>query len=251
MQTNMEFRLLDTGINTAAMNMAIDEAIMLGGIPTLRFYGWHPPVVSIGFFQGIEQEVDMGKCKELGVDVVRRITGGGAVYHDRELTYSLVVSETGGFSRDVNESYRQICRFLVDGLKVLGLNAEFRPINDILVNGRKISGNAQTRRNKTILQHGTLILDVDVRRMFALLKVPDEKLRDKLAAQAEERVTSVRRELRRETSAGEVRDALIHAFTHGPDGMKLTPGALTPSEMQTAESLANTKYSTRQWNFMR
>lgn len=251
MRTSIQFRLLDTGENNAAMNMAIDEAILLGGAPTLRFYLWRPPAITIGYFQGIEQEVDLGNCRKLGVDVVRRITGGGAVYHDAELTYSLLAPQRAGFSRDIKESYRQTCRFIVDGLKELGLGAEFHPINDILVNGRKISGNAQTRRNRMILQHGTVLLDADTRRMFSLLKVPSEKMRDKLVRDAKDRVTSVRREAGGNIGFHEVRDALISAFVRGTESFALSPGELTASELKTARSLAGRKYSTRKWNFMR
>ena len=93
----MRFRFIKDGYNTAAMNMAIDEAIMREtkktGMPTVRFYSWKPPAISIGYFQGLEQEVDLQKCKEFGVDFVRRITGGGAVFHDMELTYSFECTE--------------------------------------------------------------------------------------------------------------------------------------------------------------
>ncbi len=248
----MEFRLLDTGKSPAAVNMAIDEAVMLSGRPALRFYGWEPPAVSIGYFQGIEQEVDLEKCAQMGVDVVRRLTGGGAVYHDKELTYSLIVPEDGGLvARDILESYGQICAPIVGGLKSLGLQAEFKPINDIVVNGRKISGNAQTRRGGMVLQHGTILLDVDVKEMFSLLKVPSEKLRDKMISAAEERVTSVRRELDEDIPSQRVKEALIEAFRQHSHMRVLKQGELSNGEIEKAEELARSKYSTREWNFMR
>jgi len=245
----MEFRLLETGKNRAAVNMAIDEAIMLGRTPTLRFYSWQPPAVSIGYFQGIEQEVDLAVCKKLGVDVVRRLTGGGAVYHDKELTYSFIVPENSGLvSRNILESYGQICGFVVDGLRRIGLRAEFKPINDIVVNNKKISGNAQTRRDGMILQHGTILLDVDVKTMFSLLKVPDEKMRDKMITAAEERVTSVKKE---SGSAGfkEVRDALVMAFEKRFGVLKSS--GLSKEEMRDTHKLFKERYSKREWNFMR
>lgn len=230
------------------MNMAIDEAVMLGGTPTLRFYNWDPPAVSIGYFQGIEQEVDLAKCAQMGVDVVRRLTGGGAVFHEAELTYSLILPEKSKVvSHDILESYGQICGFVVEGLRKLGLPAEFKPINDIIVNGRKISGNAQTRRGGMILQHGTVLLDVDVKKMFSLLKVPDEKLRDKMITAAEERVTSVRKELGTTKGFKEVRLALVSAFELGTT----TEGKLSQPELEKASELLESKYSTREWNFMR
>jgi len=247
----MDFRLLDTGKGPAAMNMAIDEALMLSGKPALRFYGWEPPAVSIGYFQGIEQEVDPGKCAQLGVDVVRRLTGGGAVYHDQELTYSFVAPEEGPIARNILESYRQICAPIVRGLKNLGLVAKFKPINDIIVNGRKISGNAQTRRKGMILQHGTILLDVNIRRMFSLLKVPNEKIRDKMISAAEDRVTSVSRELSAAISRDAVKEALVEAFRQESYVRGLEPEALSTEELKNARKLAETKYSTEEWNFMR
>ena len=244
----MEFRLLETGKRPAAMNMAIDEAVMLSGTPTLRFYDWDPPAVTIGYFQGIEQEVDLGKCAQTGVDVVRRLTGGGAVYHDTELTYSLILPEKAGIvSRNILESYGQICGFVVEGLRRLGLPAEFKPINDIIVSGRKISGNAQTRRGGMILQHGTVLLDVDVKKMFSLLKVPDEKLKDKMIAAAEERVTSVDKELGTTNSFETVKRSLISAFELGTT----KKGRLTREEEANAQKLSKEKYSSKEWNFMR
>jgi len=244
----MEFRLLDTGKNSAAMNMAIDEAVMLSGMPTLRFYEWSPPAITLGYFQGIEQEVDLAKCAQMGIDVVRRLTGGGAVFHETELTYSLILPEKSKLvSHNILESYGQICSFVIEGLRKLGLQAEFKPINDIIVNGRKISGNAQTRRGGMILQHGTILLDVDVKKMFSLLKVPDEKIRDKMITAAEERVTSVSKELGTTKGFKEVRLALISAFELGTT----KAGQLSQPEMQKAKELLKQKYSTREWNFMR
>jgi len=252
----MEFRLLDTGKNSAAINMAIDEAIMLSGIPTLRFYDWEPPAVTIGYFQGIEQEVNLEAAENNGVDIVRRLTGGGAVFHDKELTYSIIIPENENIvSRNILESYGQICCFVVEGLRKLGLRAEFKPINDIIVNNKKISGNAQTRRGGMILQHGTVLLDVDVRKMFSLLKVPDEKLKDKMIAAAEERVTSVNKELST-TSRGElgttttfktVKSSLISSFELGTT----KEGALTETEKKKANDLSKDKYASKGWNFMR
>jgi len=244
----MEFRLLDTGTKSAAMNMAIDEVLMLSGKPTLRFYDWDPPAVSIGYFQGIEQEVDLCRAKAEGVDVVRRLTGGGAVFHDKELTYSFIVPESMGLvSRNILESYGQICGFIIDGLRSFNINAEFKPINDIIVNGKKISGNAQTRRDGMVLQHGTILLDVDVKRMFSILKVPDEKIRDKMISAAEERVTSIKRELGTTLGADELKKTLLDHFKLGTT----KSGNLSKTEIQTAEKLSKEKYLSKEWNFRR
>jgi lipoate-protein ligase A len=204
--------------------------------------------VSLGYFQSAEQELDLAACKNFGVDVVRRLTGGGAVFHDKELTYSIVIPEKANLvSRNILESYGQICGFVVEGLRKLGLPAEFKPINDIIINGKKISGNAQTRRGGMVLQHGTVLLDVDVKKMFSLLKVPDEKIRDKMISAVEERVTSVNRELGTTNSFETVKQSLISAFELGTT----KEGKLSEIEMKTARELSKEKYSSREWNFMR
>jgi lipoate-protein ligase A len=252
-----KWRLLVQGASSAAENMATDEAILrhvtANESPcTLRFYTWNPSAVSIGYFQGIEQEVNLDVCREHHVAVVRRLTGGGAVYHDRdgEVTYSISIKASyPGIPAKVLDSYQVLCAGLLKGFAYLGLAAEFKPINDIVVNGKKISGNAQTRRYGGILQHGTLLCKVDPRLMFALLKVPDEKIRDKLIQTVEERVTSVEREL------GNVdRDIVIKAMIKGfTDALavELISGQLSTSEMALAAQIKAERYANQSWNFKR
>jgi len=193
-----EFRLLETGFHSAAFNMGLDEALLRSvaegkSLPTLRFYGWTPAAVSIGYFQGLEEEVDSAACRAAGIDVVRRITGGGAVFHHHEVTYSIVLPLDHPLARrNILESYRLLLGGIVEGMSLLGITAEFAPINDIVTGGKKISGNAQTRKLGCILQHGTIILDVDVDQMFTVLRVPQEKARGKLIEDIKSRVTSVK-----------------------------------------------------------
>jgi lipoate-protein ligase A len=219
----MAWRFLDTGEGDAYWNMAFDEAILTLRIEnklpaTLRVYNWRPSAVSIGYFQSLEDEVDLEACKALGVDVVRRITGGGAVYHEcgGELTYSFVASEeelkAKRFFKDIQGSYQVICEALVEGLRKLGVNAEFKPVNDIVVNGKKISGNAQTRRRGVILQHGTILLKTDIPTMFKVLKVSREKVSDKAIKAVEDRVTTISREVSRNISLDDVKEALRRGF---------------------------------------
>ncbi|MEM2225940.1 MAG: biotin/lipoate A/B protein ligase family protein [Candidatus Bathyarchaeia archaeon] len=251
------WRLIGISSNDAYMNMAIDEAIMrakaAGRVPnTIRFYRWRPSAVSIGFFQSVEEEVDIGACAELGVDIVRRPTGGGAVYHDSdgELTYSLVVDAGNPrVSADFLTSYRALCEGIVRGLRSLGLDAHFNPVNDVLVGGRKISGNAQTRRLGTVLQHGTVLLRADLSRMFRVLRIADEKLRDKMISAAQERVTTIERELGRAVGFEEVSDALRRGFEEAL-GIELEEGDLSEEERSLAMELRG-KYSSREWIYMR
>ncbi|TFG72772.1 MAG: lipoate--protein ligase family protein [Anaerolineales bacterium] len=251
------WRLLKHGAASAAHNMATDEAILRhvtsGKSPnTLRFYTWDPSAVSIGYFQGIEQEVDLAVCRDHNVAVVRRLTGGGAVYHDRdgEVTYSLSIEDTyPGLPAKVLDSYRVLCAGLIKGFEILGLAAEFKPINDIQVNGKKISGNAQTRRFGGILQHGTLLCRVNPRLMFALLKVPDEKIRDKMIQAVEERVTSVERELG-QVDREAITQAMIAGFAEAL-GIELIAGTLLASEIAMAEQIKTERYANQDWNFKR
>jgi lipoate-protein ligase A len=248
----MTWRLVNYAENDAYMNMAIDEAVSeavaAGGQPTIRFYGWKPCAVSIGYFQCLENEVDLARCSELGVDFIRRRTGGGAVYHDTqgEITYS-VIGQEDLFPRDILSSYRLICGWICDSLSLLGIDAEFRPINDITVAGKKISGNAQTRRSGVLLQHGTILHSVDVDRMFSVLKVSDEKIKDKMIADAKERVTSIAQqkpEISKQTALG----ALMEGFTRGKVSWS---GQLTRAETARAKELANERYRKKEWNRMR
>lgn len=253
-----EWRLIDLEVLSGPMTMAIDEAILrlatLGeSPPTLRLYRWNPSAVSIGYFQSIHEEVDLEICKKLEVDVVRRITGGGAVYHDYdgEITYSIIVKEDNPkIPTDIMESYELLCQGIVGGLKNLGMNAEFKPINDIIVNGRKISGNAQTRRQNVLLQHGTILVDFDPGAMFKVLKVSEAKISDKLIQSVRERVTSIRNEMEDEITFEQVRKALIEGF-QGALQINFREGRLSKSERELADRLLKEKYSSEQWNFRR
>ena len=239
-----KIRLLETGYNTAALNMAIDEALMesIGQMPVLRIYGWQPPAVSIGYFQSIKEEVDLEKCNEIGIDVVRRLTGGGAVLHEFELTYSFITKQ---YPRNIMESYRWICEAVVISINRLGFDASFVPLNDIIVKGKKVSGSAQTRRNGVLLQHGTLLLGVDVDKMFCVLKVPSEKLRDKIIKDVKERVTSLAG-----TTFDDMALSLKTNFATKFDA-NLLADSLSTEEISRARWLAERKYSSKEWNLRR
>lgn len=222
--------------------------------PTLRFYRWQPHCVTIGYFQSMADEVDLGACERLGVDAVRRVTGGGAVFHAQEITYSLIVPEGSPLAPDdILESYRITCLGIVTGLARLGVGADFAPINDIQVGGRKVSGNAQTRKRGCLLQHGTILLGVDLETMFGVLKVPAEKLKGKLLADAKARVASLDALLGREVGFVEAGAALAAGFDEAwaPLGVEFELGSLTDEELAAARRLSMEKYSTEAWNLKR
>jgi lipoate-protein ligase A len=248
-----EWRVLPLEANDAVTNMAIDEAISEAvasgdAPPTIRFYRWQPSAVSIGYFQSLTDEVDLEACQNVGVDYVRRRTGGGAVYHDYdgEVTYSVVAPESY-FSRDVEESYEEICDRIVAAMDRLGIDAQFSPINDVVADGRKISGNAQTRRKDVLLQHGTVLHAVDAERMFTYLRPDVEKVSDKLVQSVRQRVTSVEDLRGEESTVEETYDALRGAFTEGR-GVEET--ALSATERERAEELTE-RYESEDWNHQR
>jgi lipoate-protein ligase A len=201
----------------------------------------------------MKEEVDIQYCRENGIDFIRRITGGGAVYHDYngEITYSILLPRKHRLApEDILDSYKLLCGGIISGLAQLGIEAEFKPINDIVSGGKKISGNAQTRRHSCVLQHGTTLLDLDVEVMFSILKVPKEKISDKMIADVKERVTSIRDILKRDVEVEELRAALQAGFCEALD-VELVRGELTFEEKSTAKRLAQIKYSTDKWNFSR
>lgn len=249
-----KWRLINMGANDAFTNMAIDEAILKNRtkdmVPnTLRLYEWMPPAISIGYFQSVEAELDLKKCKEQRVDVIRRLTGGGAVLHEFEITYSVSV-DLKTFPNNIIETYKIISEGIIVGLRNLNINAEFKPINDIIVNGKKISGNAQTRRFGGVLQHGTILCDVNVEKMFTLLKVPSEKIKDKKIQEVKQRVTSLKNELGHEVDYEEVKNALAKGFKESL-GIEFEESELTKEELELTEIVKNKKYSTYEWNFKR
>jgi len=254
-----KFRFIDLETHDAYTNMAIDEAIMLAikegkAPPTLRIYRWKPSAVSVGTFQGMQDEVDVEFCKSNDIDFIRRLTGGGAVYHDYngEVTYSIIMPKGHPLAlNDILDSYKLLCGGIVRALYHLGINnAEFKPINDVTVGEKKVSGNAMTKRHGCILQHGTTLLNLDVNLMFTILKVPQEKISDKMISDVKERVTSIQEILAREVHIDELREALKLGFSDALD-IELTPSKLSEEELQTSETLAKEKYSTDEWNFSR
>ena len=250
-----EIRLIIDKHQDPHYNMGFDEALLTLRArreipPTLRLYMWDPSAVTIGYFQRIRDVVNLDYALEKKIPVIRRITGGGAVYHDRdgEVTYSIVLDARGKFT-DVQESYRIICSGIVEALRDLGLEAVFKPVNDILLNGRKVSGSAQTRRKNTLLQHGTLMVSTNLDELARLLVVPREKLESHRARSIRERVTTISIELGRTLSPEDMIPQLIEGFRKAL-GARLIEEKPSPSEERLAEKYAE-KYRSVEWNYKR
>lgn len=251
-----EWRLLLTGFGSSYVNMGIDESILIHrsrgeNAPTIRLYGWSTPTVSIGYFQRLGEEVDLDKAMQLGVGYVRRISGGGSVLHEHEVTYSIVVSETDPrIPSDIQESIRLICGGIIRGLRELGVDAEFKPVNDVVVGGRKVSGSAQTRKFQTVLQHGTVLLDVDRPKALSILKNAAKTMKGRSSDELREHIAGINEYVREEVSFQSLNEALVRGFEEEL-GIKLVKGALSISENDLAAKLSASKYSTRKWNHLR
>lgn len=254
------WRLLKLKTCNGYENMAIDEAVLTarikGLVPnTLRLYRWKPSAVSIGRFQNIENEVQLGNCRKQGVDVVRRITGGGTVYHDceDEITYSVVASKHDLGTSDIAATYAILYDGLAEAFRTLGVTADFNEGNaktcpNLTVNGKKVSGSAQTHKVGVVLQHGTLLLDIDFEKMFSLLRVPWAKSCIEVISVAKDKMTSINRELGREVAVEEATQALAKGFTRALH-IELVESEMIPYELKLAEKLQKEKYVRDEWNY--
>jgi len=253
------WRLLKLEVNDAFTNMAIDEAIVTarieGLVPnTLRFYRWNPSAVSVGRFQDINNEAHVENCRRQGVDIVRRITGGGTVYHDSEgeITYSIIAKEVDFGTTDVVQAYNTVCNGLIEAAKILGVKADFNPGDprncpNIAIQGKKISGSAQFHKGGVLLQHGTFLLEADLENMFTFLRVPWAKTIPDVVCVARERLTSIKNELGKKVSSDEAYQALVKGFERALS-VQLRGEALTPYEHKLAQNLRSYKFSTEEWN---
>ncbi len=190
-------RVLDTGLRRAAENMALNRALLeshqAGTSPhTLRFLRFTPSAL-IGFHQNVEQELRTDYCAAQGIDIQRRITGGGAIYFDEtQIGWELYLDKAFLGTADMGAIAKRICEAAAAGIGALGVEARYRPRNDIEVDGRKISGTGGAFDGDSIMYQGTLLIDFDVERMLRVLRIPAEKLSDKAIASARDRVANLK-----------------------------------------------------------
>jgi len=258
------WRLLVTEPADGATNMAVDEAVWLGrrrgaSPPTVRFFAWAPPTVSLGYGQPLDGHVDVAACRRRGVGLVRRPTGGSAIYHDgpeRELTYSVVAAsdDIGGGARDLLWSYQWIGRALVRGLRALGAPVEMVGATrgdeptpafcfartgscEIELGGRKLVGSAQRRYGNTFLQHGSVLLGVDPHPFAALFPTTIDPLAT---------LTTLESALGHQPKFDDVAVALAAAF-EAEHRIALRPDGLTTDETALVDRLIGEKYATAEW----
>lgn len=228
------WRLLDTGVRPAAQNIALNRALLEArqqnaSPSTLRFLRFEPCAL-LGYHQSAEQELNLDYCREHGVTIQRRITGGGAIYFDTtQIGWELYLHKHELGTADMTEISRRICEAAARGISTLGVDAQFRPRNDIEVDGRKISGTGGAFDGDALMYQGTLLIEFDVEKMLRVLKIPAEKLSDKAIASARERVANLADLLNRVPPMAQVQSALANAFSEEFD-VEFTPALLTSQE---------------------
>jgi len=249
-----QLRIIDTDLAHPHRTGALDEALLRarskGLAPdTLHFYRRDPPGVSLGYFGKARGEVDLGYCAKNGIALVRRLSGGSAIYTDKGcLGYALV--SKGLLPSSPNDAYERACGALVLGFEKLGVDAAFKPVNDVQVGGRKLSGSALLRRWGAQLVHGTILLEVDRERMSGALRVPREKLAEKGLETPGQRVTSLQEILGRVPALGKVKSAMAEGFEER-FGLEAKRGELTEFERGLTDELLSQKYGTDEWNLKR
>ncbi len=236
----MLWRLIDTDLAPPAYTSAADEAIVIArqkniAPNTLHLYRRDRPTVSLGYFENARESVNLDVAKEKGVQLVRRMSGGSAIFTDpKQIIYSVIL-EKEMVPESPNETFPIICGGIIRALEVFGIKAEFKPVNDVLVNGRKISGSAQTRKWDVVLQHGTLIVDADFALMFKVLRTRKKKVK------TPEGMTSLAKELGRVPRMDEVKAAIVKGFAQ-QFSVEIVKGVLTHFEKNTIERLIEEKY---------
>lgn len=279
MMAKETWAFLDTGNQGAAYNMAVDEALLdwhsKGLIPpVVRFYGWEPAALSIGYFQKAEKEVDFDAVRNYGLGFVRRPTGGRGVLHEHELTYSVIVSEEHpDMPTGVTEAYRVISEGVLQGFRKLGLAAEFavprteeekaslkNPRSsvcfdapswyELVVEGRKVAGSAQTRQKGVILQHGSILLDLDEDKLFSLFHYPNDRVKERMKKAFGNKAVAINALRAEPVTLDEARVAFKQGFEEGLN-IHLEPLVLTDDQKRQIETIQRDRYENPDWNFRR
>ncbi|HCU8809901.1 TPA: lipoate--protein ligase family protein [Staphylococcus aureus] len=270
------WNFINTGSKDPYYNMAMDEALLnfvsRGEIdPVIRFYTWNPATLSIGYFQRLQKEIDIDKVKEKGFGLVRRQTGGRGVLHDKELTYSVIVPESHpNMPSTVTEAYRVISQGLLEGFKNLGFNTYFavpktpekrqklkQPRSsvcfdapswyELVVEGRKIAGSAQTRQKGVILQHGSILQDIDIDELFDMFIYKNERLKLKMKEAFVEKAVAINDISDKHITISQMEEAFEKGFKKGLN-IELKPLELTEAQLAEVEELTE-KYRSDEWMF--
>lgn len=270
------WNFINTGSKDPYYNMAMDEALLnfvsRGEIdPVIRFYTWNPATLSIGYFQRLKKEIDIEKVKEKGYGLVRRQTGGRGVLHDKELTYSVIVPESHPkMPTTVTEAYRVISQGLLEGFKNLGFETYFavprskeereklkQPRSsvcfdapswyELVVEGRKIAGSAQTRQKGVILQHGSILQDIDVDELFDLFIFKHDRLKNKMKEAFVDKAVAINEISEKHITLNEMEDAFKEGFKEGLQ-IEFKPLTLTDEQMNEVKELEE-KFRSDEWTY--
>ncbi|MFX0014953.1 MAG: biotin/lipoate A/B protein ligase family protein [Promethearchaeota archaeon] len=253
---NLNWRLLDFSINRASENMAIDEALLrcYEGENVLRLYGWKPSAVSIGRHQHIKDEVNLHSLRKFGFDCVRRISGGGAVFHDEigELTYSVVTDVKNLEEITIKDTYFEISKIIFQPLEKLGIILDYDQIHcpSVFSGGKKISGNAQAREGKTILQHGTILVKFRPEIMYSVLKARLGRTQESMVHSVYQHITTFSNLLREDIDPQSIANYLVNYLTKNYSSQYIR-GELTLEEKQMSSTLATDKYESEEWLYSR
>ena len=261
------YRFINTGIQDAALNMAIDEAILIHHLkaaapPTLRVFRWSQPSISLGRFQSVEREIELDICQQRGVALVRRPTGGRAVYHRDEFTYSIVMSKRYGVPSGIVAAYTYLAQGLLAALRLLEIQAEISDerVNkhpsaacfasstqaDLTSGGFKLVGSAQMWKEDALLQQGSLPLDDRAAEFFDMLRYPDTAARQEALTLYHQKMTPLHT-LKPTASWDDIAQAFKNGFSTFFQ-RTFEPGELSSSEWELAHQLVQEKYSKLTWH---
>lgn len=270
------WNFINTGSKNPYYNMAMDEALLnfvsRGEIdPVIRFYTWNPATLSIGYFQRLQKEIDIDKVKEKGYGLVRRQTGGRGVLHDKELTYSVIVPEShSNMPSTVTEAYKIISQGLLEGFKNLGFETYFaiprskeerdklkQPRSsvcfdapswyELVVEGRKIAGSAQTRQKGVILQHGSILQDIDIDDLFDMFIFKNERLKAKMKENFVQKAVAINDISNQHITLNEMENAFKSGFKKGLN-IDFKPLELTEKQKEEVQELEE-KYRSEAWMY--
>jgi lipoate-protein ligase A len=234
-----------------AVNLAVDEVLARQvqegrRPPTLRFWGWSCRAIIIGRFQSVRNEVDLEAAKKMGVEVARRMSGGGAMFvePERTVTYSLYLPESLLFGLSIKDSYEACDSWAVACFQSLGIEARYAPLNDIISSSGKIGGAAQARKPGVILHHTTIAYEMNPQDMLRLLRIGRDRLSAKGIPSAAKQVDPLRRQTER--SRTEIVGHLTNCFRNR---FGLTEGRLTQEDRGAIENLARERYGNEKWTF--
>ncbi len=272
-----EWYFINSGPCTPSFNMALDEALLdwhsKGELPPIiRFYEWNPATLSIGYFQQALRDINIEEVKRQQLGFVRRPTGGRAVLHDKELTYSIIVTESyPNMPQTVTEAYRVLSEGLLLGFQNLGLDAYFsvpdteekradlkQPKSavcfdapswyELVVEGKKVAGSAQTRQKGVILQHGAILLELDEEKLLSVFNFSSEAVKEKMRKKLPEKAVAINRL----SSTPFTIDQCVKAFKKGFEQalqIQLIPYELTAEQLYYVKQLEETKYANDHWNY--